>query len=154
MLIQSAYFQLCVKDITLHLGQVYEDQGGQEGGGRHSGWADCWDVQQPGGLHIYFCICLCVFDDSVSYDSLAISFSLTLNPQDIIKNQNKDKKPSPEDDFDFWTQLQKVIKRPNRESDGNPWLIICRFWNPVKRIRLYVPTIAIWKYTRHEEIYI
>ena len=30
-----------------------------------------------------------------------ILFSLTLNPQDIIKNQNKDKKTSPEDDFDF-----------------------------------------------------
>ena len=26
-------------------------------------------------------------------------------PQDIIKNQNKEKKTSPEDDFDFWDDL-------------------------------------------------
>ena len=26
-------------------------------------------------------------------------------PQDIIKNQNKEKKTSPEDDFDFWKDL-------------------------------------------------
>ena len=30
-----------------------------------------------------------------------------LNSQDIIKNQNKDKKSSPEDDFDFWSSLFK-----------------------------------------------
>ena len=39
-----------------------------------------------------------IFDHSVS-----IHFPLTLNPsfKDIIKNQNKEKKTSPEDDFDF-----------------------------------------------------
>ena len=40
----------------------------------------------------------CIFDHSVS-----IHFPLTLKPsfKDIIKNQNKEKKTSPEDDFDF-----------------------------------------------------
>ena len=39
-----------------------------------------------------------VLDDSVS---IFESFPPMLNSQDIIKNQNKDKKTSAEDDFDF-----------------------------------------------------
>ena len=43
-------------------------------------------------------LCVNVLDGSV-FDIENIS--LMLNSQDIIKNQNKDKKTSPEDDFDF-----------------------------------------------------
>ena len=37
-----------------------------------------------------------------------------LNSQDIIKNQNKDKKTSPEDDFDFWSKIAKIFC-PNKQ---------------------------------------
>ena len=129
-------YSFCRGCIIIALGQVYEDQGRQEGGGRYSGWADCRDVQQPGALLAHF------WFSHLSF----LYFPLTLNPQDIIKNQNKDKKTSPEDDFDFWSQLPKV--------GSNPVINNMQVFKPVKRIRLHVSTIAIWKYTRHEEIYI
>ena len=45
-----------------------------------------------------------MYNNQVDYtfsQSCPTYFSLTPNLQDIIKNQNKDKKTSPEDDFDF-----------------------------------------------------
>ena len=71
-------------------------------------------------------------------------------PQDIIKNQNKEKKTSPEDDFDFWDDLieekiSHVYVQLNTCSNQIHW------WN----LRLYSCLyVYIRKYIRTEEIYI
>lgn len=69
-------------------------------------------------------------------------------PQDIIKNQNKEKKTSPEDDFDFWDDLmiEKISHIYNwthavTKFTGETYAYTC----------LYV---YIRKYIRTEEIYI
>ena len=69
-------------------------------------------------------------------------------PQDIIKNQNKEKKTSQEDDFDFWDDLiEEKISHIQLNTCSNQ----IHWWN----LRLYSCLyIYIRKYIRTEEIYI
>ena len=69
-------------------------------------------------------------------------------PQDIIKNQNKEKKTSPEDDFDFWEDL--IVKKISHIYNWTP--AVTKFTGETYAYTcLYV---YIRKYIRTEEIYI
>ena len=69
-------------------------------------------------------------------------------PQDIIKNQNKEKKTSQEDDFDFWDDLieEKISHIYN-------WThAVTKFTGETYAYTRF--DVSIWKYIRTEEIYI